>query len=192
MVRIRTDDGYVHAWILSADIDEQVWHALRRDVLLVIHAANRELERDRTGDDLAMLRGPEGLGPLVLAPDRIAFNGNAFLGQSADPFTLERRAGSGVLARVTPGLGRRAVRRCSTGGLPYDVPVCAAPLVVLMHLGASVRIGTSGTLRTGWGRAASIVRATMGNCGQLVQHENGILRWVDAPERTAERRLLSS
>ncbi len=189
---MRTDDGFVHAWILPAEIDEQVWHALRRDVLLVLHAASRQLERDRSGDALAMLRGPEGLGHLVLDVGRIAFNGNAFLGQAGDPFTLERRAGSGVLARVSASGARRAVRRCNTAGQPYDLAVCATLLVVSKHLAAAVRVGTSGTLRTGWARAASVVRETIGHCGQLVQHETGMLRWVDAPERSAERRRLSS
>ena len=189
---MRTDAGFVHAWVLPADIDEAPWHAIRRDVLLVIHAASHELERHRSGDDLAVLRGPAGLGHLVLDAERIAFNGNAFLGQAADAFTLERRAGHGVLARVTASGGRRAVRRCDTNGQPYDLAVCATLLVVLRHLGAHVRVGTSGTLRNGWGRAAALVRATIGSCGQLVQKENGMLRWVDAPERTAERRLLSS
>ena len=128
----------------------------------------------------------------VLDADRIAFNGNAFLGQAADPFTLERRAAHGVLARVGSSGGRRAVGRCATAGLPYDLAVCVTLLVALKHLGSRVRVGTTGSLRNGWGRAAAIVRATTGNCGHLVQHENGILRWVDAPERSVERRLLSS
>jgi hypothetical protein len=189
---MRTDDGFVHAWVLPAAIDEQVWHALRSDVLLVVHAASHELERHRAGDSLAMLRGPEGLGHLVLDADCIAFNGNAFLGQAADPFTLERHAAHGVLARVRPDGTRRTVRRCDTAGYPYDLVVCATLLVVLRHLEGRARVGTTGTLRTGWGRAAALVRATLGPSGQLVQHENGLLRWVDAPERTVERRLLSS
>jgi hypothetical protein len=183
---MRTDDGFVHAWSIQAEITEPEWQTLHADMILVLRAASRELELDRSGDDLAVLRGPEGLGHLQLDASQIAFNGNAFLGQAGDAFSLERRARHNVIARVGRGGGRRTVRRCDTGGHPYDLAVCAVLLVALRHLGDGVRLGTSGSLRSGWGRAAALVRAMIGETGQLVQLENGMLRWIDAPAQSAD------
>jgi hypothetical protein len=189
---MRTDDGFVHAWSIQAEIAEPEWRALHADMILVLRAASKQLELDRSGDDLAVLRGPEGLGHLQLDATQIAFNGNAFLGQAGDAFSVERRARRNVLARVGKGGGRRSVRRCDTSGHPYDLAVCACLLVMLRHLGDGVRIGTSGSLRSGWGRAAVLVRATIGESGQLVQLENGMLRWIDAPARDADASIRSS
>jgi len=189
---MRTDDGFTHAWSIQAEIAEPEWQALHADMILVLRAASRQLELDRSGDDLAVLRGPEGLGHLQLDATQIAFNGNAFLGQAGDAFSVERRARHNVLARVGKGDGRRSVRRCDTGGHPYDLAVCAMLLVILRHLGDGIRLGTSGPLRSGWGRAAALVRATIGESGQLVQLENGMLRWIDAPARAADAPRRSS
>ncbi|HTR77779.1 MAG TPA: hypothetical protein VMH39_06700 [Gemmatimonadaceae bacterium] len=186
------DDAFVHAWVTPADIAPARWEPMRDDIISVLRAASRELERDRSDDALAVLRGPEGFGPLHLAPDAVAFNGNAFLGFAGDPFAIERKPRRGVLARASHGGARRAVRRCRTEGHPYDLAVCAVLLVVLRHLGDEARVGTSGGLRTGWGRAAALVRATIGECGQLVQHENGALRWVDAPAAGGQVRSSAS
>ncbi|MEO5815515.1 MAG: hypothetical protein ABIT20_09575 [Gemmatimonadaceae bacterium] len=189
---MRTDDGYMHAWSIQAEIGEPEWQAMHADMILVLRAASRQLELDRTGDDLAVLRGPEGLGRLQLDANQIAFNGNAFLGQAGDAFSVERRARHNGIARVGRGGGHRTVRRCDTGGHPYDVAVCAVLLVALRHLGDGVRLGTSGSLRSGWGRAAALVRATIGETGRLVQLENGILRWIDAPAHDADGFVRSS
>jgi len=189
---MRTDDGFVHAWTIQAEIAEATWRPLRDDMIAVLRAASMSMERDRSGDDLALLRGPEGLGHLHLEPNEIAFNGNAFLGQAGTPFAIERKARTGVIARVGSSGGRRTVRRCDTRGHPYDLAVCAMLLVLLRHLGDGARVGTSGTLRSGWARAAALVRDTIGECGQLVQFESGMLRWVDAPVATEKRRIRTS
>lgn len=189
---MRTDDGFVHAWSIQAEIAEPEWQALHADMILVLRAASRQLELDRSGDDLAVLRGPEGLGHLQLDATQVAFNGNAFLGQAGDAFSVERRARHNVIARVGKGGGRRTVRRCDTGGHPYDLAVCALLLVILRHLGDGMRLRTSGSLRSRWGRAAALVRATIGESGQLVQLENGMLRWIDAPARDADAQRRSS
>lgn len=189
---MRTDDGFVHAWSIQADISEPEWKAMYADMILVLRAASKQLELDRSGDDLAVLRGPEGLGHLALDVGQIAFNGNAFLGQAGEAFSVERHARHNVLARVGRGGGRRTVRRCDTAGHPYDLAVCAVLLVILRHLGDGVRLGTSGSLRSGWGAAAALVRATLGDCGQLMQLENGILRWVDAPAHRSTGQVRSN
>lgn len=189
---MQSDSAFVHAWVLPADIAEARWRPMQADAIRALTAASHVLERDRTGDALAVLRGPEGLGHLVLRPDEIAFNGNSFLGQAGDEFAIERHARHGVIARRSYSGSRRTVRRCDTGGQPYDLAVCAVLLVVERHLGADVRLGTSGSQRSGWGRAAALVRETLGDCGQLVQHENGLLHWVDAPALGASRAGRSS
>src|SRR5471032_2364605 len=142
---MRADDGFVHAWTLQAEIAESSWRPMHDDMVRVLLAASRQLESHRSGESLAMLRGPEGMGHLRIGPEEIAFNGNAFLGQAGDPFVIERRARHGIIARVGSG-GRRTVRRCDTHGHPYDLGVCAVLLVALRHLGDTARVGTSGTL----------------------------------------------
>jgi hypothetical protein len=189
---MRSDDGFVHAWSIQADIPEPSWQALHADIVLALRTVSRELERNRSEDDLAVLRGPEGLGHLLIDASQVAFNGNAFLGGAGDPFSIERHAQRNVIARVGSGGSRRTVRRCDTLGHPYDLAVCTVLLVVLRHLGDAARVGTSGSLRTGWGRAASLLRATLGERGQLVQLESGMLHWVDAPATRASTRERSS
>ncbi|MEO7455351.1 MAG: hypothetical protein ABIY52_03765 [Gemmatimonadaceae bacterium] len=189
---MRADDGFVHAWTLPADIGEDTWTLLHADLIAVLRAASARLERSRSGDDLAVLRGPGGLGRLVIEPDMISFNGNAFLGQAGDGFSIERRARQGIIARVGSLGHRRTVRRCDTRGHPYDLAVSAMLLVVLRYLGDVARVGTSGSLRSGWAAAAGLVRETVGECGQLVQMENGMLRWVDAPARHTGHRISSA
>lgn len=189
---MRTDDGFVHAWTIRATITEAAWRPMHDEMVLVLRAASQQLERERSNDELALLRGPEGMGHLRLLPDVIAFNGNAFLGQAGDPFIIERNAQTGIIARVGSGGARRAVRRCDTRGHPYDLAVCAMLLVLLRYLGTESRVGTSGTLRGAWSRAAMLLRATLGDCGQLVQTEHGLLRWVDAPVQSGRERERSS
>lgn len=189
---MRTDDGYVHAWTIMATVPAEVWQPLRADVVEMLRAVSRRLELHRGDAELAVLRGPNGFGSLVLEPDRVAFNGNAFLGQAAEPFSLERVASHGVIAKVGGAGQRRAVHRCDTRGHPYDLAVCASLLVVLRHLGDSSRLGTTGSLRAGWGAAAALVRETLGEHGQLVQTERGMLRWMDAPRRVERERERSS
>jgi hypothetical protein len=177
-----TDDGFVHAWTMGAELELTQWRAIHSDMVLVLRAASRELERGRGEGTLAMLRGPDGLGHIGIHPEVIAFNGNAFLGEAGDPFSIERVAERGIIARRNRDGTRRVVRRCDTLGHPYDLAVCAVLLTLLHHLGGNVRVGTSGSPRHGWSRAASVVRATLGECGQLVQMETGLLRWVGAAE----------
>lgn len=189
---MRTDEGFVHAWTMGAEIEWAEWRALHEDIVVVLSAASRELERGRSDDTLAVLRGPEGLGNVRIEPDRIAFNGNAFLGQAGDPFSIERIAERGIIARRSRSGERRVVRRCDTAGRPYDLAVCAVLLTTLHHIGSDVRVGTSGSLRGGWSRAAGAVRATLGDCGQLVQMESGLLRWVGAAASGESRATRSS
>lgn len=177
---MRSDEGFVHAWTMGAEIDAARWRTMHSDLIVVLRAASRELERGRSEDTLAVLRGPEGLGHVRIQPDVIAFNGNAFLGEAGDAFSIERVAERGIIARRARDGSRRVVRRCDTRGQPYDLAVCAVLLTLLHHLGGDVRLGTSGSPRHGWSRAASVVRATLGDCGQLVQMETGLLRWVGA------------
>lgn len=191
---MRADDGFVHAWVLPAEIADPIWSAFHDDAIAVLRDASRQLERDRPQDELAVLRGPEGFGPLRIGATEIAFNGNAFLGHAGEAFIVERRARSGVIARRTGSGGRRAVRRCDTDGHPYDLAVCALLVTLKRHLGDAMRLGTSGSLRSGWGRAAMLVRDRLSVGGQLVQQENGTLRWVDAIafEDVRERRSSAS
>jgi hypothetical protein len=139
-----------------------------------------------------MLRGPNGFGSLTISAEAIAFNGNSFLGQAGEPFSIERNARQGILARANSNGRRRSVRSCDTRGLPYDLAVCASLITLVRVLGDSVRVGTTGGLKSGWGRAATVLRESLGVRGQLVQSENGVLRWIDAPRTSGSGRVLSS
>ena len=189
---MRSDEGFVHAWTMGAEIEPARWRAMQADMVRVLGAASRELERGRSDATLAVLRGPEGLGHVRIQPEAIAFNGNAFLGESGDAFSIERVAEHGIIARRSHGGSRRVVRRCETRGHPYDLAVCAVLLTLLHHLNGDVRVGTSGSPRQGWSRAAQLVRATLGDCGQLVQMETGLLRWVGAAAAGEPRTTRSS
>lgn len=136
------------------------------------------MERGRAADAPGVLRGPDGLGLPNVSRDRIAFNGSAFGGESGDPFIMERRASSGIVVLAGPGTAGLAVRRCDTGGHPYDIAVCALLLVARCHLGDAMRLGTSGGLREGWRAAASVVREALGDDGHLVQDERGLIGWT--------------
>lgn len=189
---MRTDDGFVHAWTMDAEVEWPAWAALHADMLRVLRAASGELERGRRDDALAVLRGPQGLGHVRIETDVIGFNGNVFLGEAGDAFSIERVAERGIIARRSRDGSRRVVRRCDTRGHPYDLAVCAVLLTALHHLGSGVRVGTSGSLRGSWSRAAAVVRAALGDCGQLVQMETGLLRWVGAAESGESRATRSS
>ena len=198
---------YLHAWALPREIAPDRWEPLRRDVVAVLQAVSARLERGNAPDAPAMLRGPEGMGGLLIGPDRLAFNGNAFRHEAGDALVLERVAERGYLvgaegkrggrrgrAAETPDEDaeaprpvRRAFRRCDTRGLPYDLAVCATLLVALWHFGEEMRLGTQGSVRAeGWRAAADLVRAVLGIDAQLVQSEFGTIRWR-AQERASGR-----
>ena len=182
---------YLHAWAVPRQMPSATWDAMRRDLLAVLQAVSARLERGQSADAPAVLRGPEGRGGLVVTPDRVAFNGNAFRGEAGDPCILERFAEHGYLGageeRDPPSSGgsdpvgvnrRRAFRRCDTGGHPYDLAVCAALLTALWHLGNEMRLGTQGAVRGGnWRAAADLVRAVLGVEAQMIQTEYGTIRW---------------
>jgi hypothetical protein len=182
---MRDKSSFIHAWVVPAQLEPAVWSTVHRDIVAVLRGASSELEMHRPGEELALLRGPNGLGPLVIRPDALAFNGNVFLGQAGDAFVVECAAQSGIIARRTSDGSQRTVRRCDTRGHPYDLAVCAVLIVLARELGDAARVGTSGTLRTGWGRAATLVRTVLGDGGQLVQKENGLLHWVRDVTRDA-------
>jgi hypothetical protein len=201
---------HLHAWALPREIEPDRWEPLRRDAVAVLQAVSARLERGNAPEAPAMLRGPEGMGGLVIGPDRMAFNGNAFRNEAADPFVLERVAERGFLLGAdarrhprraaggeeeraagarpnTPRPLRRAFRRCDTQGHPYDLATCAVLLTALWHFGDEMRLGTQGSVRAeGWRAAADMVRAVLGIDAQLIQSEFGTIRWR-AHERAGER-----
>lgn len=186
------DSPFLRAWVLPHEIDVERWSAMRRDATVVLRVASARLEAGRAPEEPGVLRGPQGLGLPQVTQDSIAFNGSSFRGHAGDPFIIERRARHGVIVRAASGNGGRAVRRCDTGGHPYDIAVCALLLTALRHLGDAMRLGSSGGLRDGWREAASVVREALGECGHLVQSESGQLTWVYAAVRVTQERTRSS
>ena len=189
---MKPERSLMHAWVVPSELADPVWTALRHDAIGVLRAASARLEQGRAPDAPAVLRGPLGIGPPELNVERIAFNGNAFLGGSADPFSIERCASTGVIAKDGDRSIGRAVRRCDTLGQPYDLAVSAILLVTLRHLGDAMRLGSSGSLRGGWSDAAALVREVLRDRAQLSQSEAGVLRWLEPEPARVERRARSS
>jgi hypothetical protein len=192
-----SDGVYVRAWVLPFEIDAGQWAALRQDAIGVLRAASARLEAGRPDDAAGVLRGPDGVGLPHVTPDRIAFNGSSFRGESGDRFVLERCASSGMMVHAGGTRVGRAVRRCDTRGHPYDLAVCALLLTTRRHLGELMRLGTTGSLRDGWRDAADVVREALGDVGQLVQSETGLIGWTTNPpsvtrERSAQVRTRSA
>lgn len=179
---------YVHGWSLPREIDAERWARLHAAASAAVAAADRLIgaRRYAVGLSGSGLRGPEGEGPVVIEPDRIAFNGAAHDGHAGDAFLLERRPRGGVVRN--PAVGDRVFRRCDTRELPYDVAVCAVLLVASHVLGDDLRLGSEGTLRSpGWRDATEIVRQALGTADRLTQDDRGFLRWTPALERPRER-----
>lgn len=170
---------FLHAWVLPHPIDDERWGAIRRDAIAVLRAASSRLEAGRSVDEAGMLRGPQGMGLPQIGAERIAFNGSAFRGEAGDAFVLERRPVEGVMLGAGDRASGRAIRRCDTAGHPYDLAVCSLLLLLERHLGDSMRLGSSGGLRDGWSDAAAVVREAIGARGQLVQSEQGLIRWAE-------------
>lgn len=175
--------AFAHAWVLPHEIDEERWALLRADAIGVLRAASARLEAGRPQEMPGILRGPDGMGLPDVTRDRIALNGSAFRGEAGEPFILERRARRGVVVRATDGSSGRAIRRCDTGGNPYDLAVCALLLVTELRLGELMRLGSSGGMRDGWREAVRLVREVVPTERELQQSEHGVLRWVSPPGR---------
>lgn len=190
-MRGMSDGVYVRAWVVPSEINAERWGLLRADATRVLRAASACLEAGRPAGAAGVLRGPDGVGLPHVSPDRIAFNGSSFRGEAGDRFVLERCSSAIVMVRAGDTRVGRAVRRCDTRGLPYDVAVCALLLAMRRQLGDSMRLGTTGSLRDGWCAAADVVREALGECGQLVQGEHGLISWAPLakvkPVATAER-----
>lgn len=179
---------YVHGWSLPREIDVERWTRLHAAATAALGAADRLIEARRLALGLggSGLRGPEGEGPAIVEPDRIAINGAARDGHAADAFVLERRPRGGVVRN--PAVGDRVFRRCDTRELPYDVAVCAVLLVAAHVLGEDLRLGSEGTLRSpGWRDATEIVRHVLGTADRLTQDDRGFLRWMPAIGQPRER-----
>lgn len=172
----------VHAWSLPREIDEERWARIHNDAVAVLVAASRVLERQVGASDatLPVLRGPNGMGSLVIDAHQVSFNGNAFRGESGDLILLERKAHTGVIRRAD--VGDRVFRRCDCRGQPYELAVCAVLLVTARVLGDDLRLASEGSIRSSvWRDAARLVRSTLGLTDEITQDERGFIRWTRGP-----------
>lgn len=79
------------------------------------------------------IRGPSGRGEAVITPTKVAFNGNANLGEACEPFIITLRD----LKTANP------FASCKTRAEPYDLLVICA-LVRLAHYFPEVLIASDG------------------------------------------------
>jgi len=83
------------------------------------------------------ISGPSGRGEAVITPTKVAFNGNASLGEACEPFIITLRD----LKTANP------FASCKTGAEPYDLLVICA-LVRLAHYFPEVLIASDGEEHT--------------------------------------------
>lgn len=139
--------GLTHFWRRPASLSPVAFAAAVADVRRVLAAAG------------VPLAGPDGEGEPVLRADVIALNGRSpadcepFVFHSSEP---EHRRG-----------GDRAVSSfCKTRGLPYDLAVKAALVVLAHHLGGALSVA-SDEPDDAWAVARALVAQVVGYGGDF-------------------------
>lgn len=129
------------------------------------------------GVEPVALRGPGGDGDPVVAPARVAFNGDASRNGAAEPFIFAQDA------RADSGGGtadERATAHCDTALLPYDLAVCASLLIAKYHLGDDFKLWSDGKVEElGWPLAREVAGTALGIRGLLREDPERGIEWTD-------------
>lgn len=132
--------GWTHYWQRDAQLAPEAFASAVADLKAVLPGAG------------VRLAGPEGVGEPVLEADRVLFNGEEM--ECYEPF---------VFMRVVPDdPGQAAVWGfCKTDGLPYDLCVQVALVVLHHHLGDALAVASDGSMDD-WRAAVGRVQQHLG------------------------------
>lgn len=123
------------------------------------------------------LSGPDGTGHPLVAPARVAFNGDASRNGAADPFVFAQDARADGDA---PTPDDRVHASCDTALLPYDLAVCASLLIAKYHLGDVFVLHSDGKVEElGWPLAREVAGTALGIRGQLQEDPVRGIEWTD-------------
>lgn len=157
------------------------WARIRNDMsiaLQLFQVTSTNPTWREAGVEPVALRGPDGDGDPVVAPARVAFNGDASRNGAADPFIFaqDARAESGG---ATP-TNELVHAHCDTALLPYDLAVCASLLIAKYHLGDAFLLRSDGKVEElGWPLAREVAGTALGIRGLLRDDPKRGIEWVD-------------
>lgn len=156
------------------------WARIRNDISIVLQlfqATSTSPTWREVGVEPVALRGPDGTGEPIVAPTRLAFNGDAARNGAADPFIFAQDA------RADGGGGEpgaRTLASCDTALLPYDLAVCASLLIAKYHLGDSLLLRSDGKVEElGWPLAREVAGTALGIRGVLRDDATRGIEWAE-------------
>lgn len=159
-----------------------LWARVRNDIsiaLQLFQVTSTNPTWREAGAEPVALRGPDGTGDPLVAPTRVAFNGDASRNGAADPFIFAQDARTEGGAT---GFGsEQSVRAsCDTALLPYDLAVCASLLIAKYHLGDSFHLESDGKVEElGWPLAREVAGTALGIRGLLKEDSERGIEWAD-------------
>jgi hypothetical protein len=156
------------------------WARVRNDIsiaLQLFQVTSTNPTWREVGVEPVALRGPDGTGDPMVAPARVAFNGDASRNGAADPFVFAQDA----LAEGKPAAGDgRVSARCDTALLPYDLAVCASLLIAKYHLGDAFVLHSDGKVgELGWPLAREVAGTALGIRGLLREDAERGIEWTE-------------
>ena len=160
-------------------IAEASWARIRNDISIVLQlfqATTTSPTWREVGVEPVALRGPDGTGEPIVAPRRLAFNGDAARNGAADPFIFaqDARADGGGESDT------RTLASCDTALLPYDLAVCASLLIAKYHLGDSLLLRSDGDVEElGWPLAREVAGTALGIHGVLRDDATRGIEWAE-------------
>jgi hypothetical protein len=156
------------------------WARVRNDIsiaLQLFQVTSTNPTWREAGVEPVALRGPDGDGDPVVAPARVAFNGDASRNGAAEPFVFVQDArvdGGGAAAN------ERVHARCDTALLPYDLAVCASLLIAKFHLGDAFLLWSAGKVEElGWPLAREVAGTALGIRGLLREDPERGIEWTE-------------
>jgi hypothetical protein len=156
------------------------WARVRNDISISLQlfqvTSTNPAWREARVDPVAM-RGPDGADDPVVAPARVAFNGDASRNGAADPFIFAQDARADGGDAATNGRVRAS---CDTALLPYDLAVCASLLIAKYHLGDAFLLESDGKVEElGWPLAREVAGTSLGMHASLKEHPERGIEWAD-------------
>lgn len=171
---------YTHRWERPAEITGSSWARIRNDIsiaLQLFQVTSTNPTWREVGVEPVALRGPDGTGDPLVAPTRVAFNGDASRNGAADPFIFAQDARAEGVAQLSDG---RVRARCDTALLPYDLAVCASLLIAKYHLGDAFQLRSDGKVEElGWPLAREVAGTALGIRGVLKDDAARGIEWAD-------------